>query len=312
MPASRSGMHTALTRTAALSLLGLCLATMPARADDTVAPARPGEILDLQSGETLSPGDLYERLNRRKLILIGEQHDNPEHHAVESLLLEELITPGTHAVLEMLGPELPLDELSVTSSRDELESALRSGTEGWDWDSYGRIYYQILQQGGKLVSGNLGREQIQAIYEGGDAQLSQREQESVAAIGSDIRGRIGAEIREQHCNAIAADKLDSMVEIQLARDARMASQLDRYLGIKPAILLAGSYHARKDLGVPQHLKSDDSAVILLVPVNDSGELPENETALSPKLADYIWFTSSGLERDYCAGAASDAEAAATQ
>lgn len=311
MPVPRSGPGPVLARICTLSLLSLCLTITPAQAEN--ATRRPGEILDLHSGQTLSPDALYEQLHRRKLILIGEQHDNPEHHAVESLLLEELVTPGTPAVLEMLGPDLPLDELGVTTSKDELETALHAGTQGWDWDSYGRLYHQILQQGGKLVSGNLGRDELESIYRGDDARLPQRERDSASAIGDDIRNQIGAEITEQHCEPVPDERLNAMVDIQIARDARMASQLEAQQALKPAVLVAGSYHVRKDVGVPQHLQSENSAVVLLASVEDSGKVVGGDALISDQVADYIWFTSAIAEEDYCAGVAgttSGAEAAA--
>ncbi|GGO75631.1 hypothetical protein GCM10011348_00880 [Marinobacterium nitratireducens] len=313
MPVFRSVLRPLLARTTAVSLLGLCLASPPASAQDAPAQRRPGEILDLQRGETLSPNDLYERLQRQQLILIGEQHDNPEHHAVESLLLEALVTPGSHAVLEMLTPNLPLADLGVTTSKDELEAALRDGTRGWNWDSYGHIYYQILQQGGKLVSGNLSGEEIQAIYRGEDDNLPQGELDSRAAIDDEVRRRTAEVIGEQHCNDIPAERLERMVEIQLARDARMANRLESYRGPKQAVLLSGSYHARKDTGVPMHLKDGASAVLLLVPVENDGKVAGAQEVLSPAVADYIWFTSATEAKDYCSerAAASSAKATAT-
>jgi uncharacterized iron-regulated protein len=292
-----------MTRTAIAAALSLCLwlpGTAPPHAAEGAELRRhPGEILDLNTMETLSPGDLYVALEHKKIILIGEQHDNPEHHAVETLLLEELVTPGTAVVFEMLGPGLPLEKLGISTSRSELAAALKPVTQRWDWNSYGPLFHLVLQLGGSLASGNLGQDQIDALYQGEDAGLPVQETQSRAAVTGQVREHIGNEISAQHCEPVPAERLDPMVEIQLARDARMASQLEQHAGDRPALLLAGSYHVRKDLGVPRHLDRDDSAVVMLAMVTDRGEIVGGDELLSNQVADYLWFTSATEETDYC-------------
>ncbi|MFC6673669.1 ChaN family lipoprotein [Marinobacterium aestuariivivens] len=264
----RPGTST-LRRAAGVMTLGLSL-VLSTQAGAVTDTPKPGEILDLSRQETLSPDELYRRLDRAQLILIGEQHDNPRHHAVESLLLGELVRPGTAVVFEMLGPDLPLADLGVTSSKQELSTALEAGTGGWDWDSYAPLYRLTLEQGGKLVSGNLSREQINALYQGDETGLPEAETSSRGAISAAVRERLGEEIEQQHCEPVPEERLGPMVDIQLARDARMAAQLKQGADRQPAVLVAGGFHVRKDLGVPQQLDAADSAVVLLVSVRDSG------------------------------------------
>jgi uncharacterized iron-regulated protein len=296
-----------ITRTALAAALSLYLG-MPGTAlsqttDAAESRRHPGEILDLSTMQTLSPEDLYIKLGHKKVILIGEQHDNPEHHAVETLLFEELVTPGTAVVFEMLGSDLPLDELGITTSTGELEAALKPVIQAWDWDTYGRLYRNVLQLGGHLVGGNLNQAQIKAIYQGQADGLPAREQKTRSGVAATVRERIANEISAQHCEPVPAQRLDSMVEIQLARDARMAAQLDQHAGNKTTLLVAGEYHVRKDLGVPRHLERDDISVILLTSVQDSGEVAGGDELVSNQVADYLWFTSAIGDKDYCGDAA---------
>ena len=63
---------------------------------------------------------------------------------------------------------------------------------------------------------------------------------------------------------------------------------------QPALLLAGSYHARKDLGclcTSPIWAPRASKVVLLAEV---GEQVESGTA------DYVWYTAAMPEQDYCA------------
>lgn len=54
-----------------------------------------GRIVDLASGRTIDPEQLLDRLARAERVLVGEQHDNPDHHALQLWLLRELFRPGT-------------------------------------------------------------------------------------------------------------------------------------------------------------------------------------------------------------------------
>lgn len=66
---------------------------------------------------------------------------------------------------------------------------------------------------------------------------------------------------------------------------------------KPALLIAGAYHARYDLGVPLHLEdlqggAGDSQRVLIFAEADQEVVPES--------ADFVWYTPAVAEQDYCA------------
>ena len=89
-----------------------------------------------------------------------------------------------------------------------------------------------------------------------------------------------------------------MLAVQQQRDRLMAEV--SLAAATPSLLLAGSYHVRKDLGVPLHLKDLAPAaaeptqlkVLILV---EQGAAP-----LSLQQADYLWITPAAPAQDYCA------------
>jgi uncharacterized iron-regulated protein len=89
------------------------------------------------------------------------------------------------------------------------------------------------------------------------------------------------------------DALPAMLAIQQQRDRRMAhSVID---APAPALLFAGSYHVRKDIGVPLHmadLGSHERPVVLL--------LAQEGSEVQPGSADYVWYTAALPDQDYCA------------
>ncbi|MNF08739.1 hypothetical protein D3C80_2092350 [compost metagenome] len=64
---------------------------------------------------------------------------------------------------------------------------------------------------------------------------------------------------------------------------------------QPAVLLAGAFHVRKDLGVPLHLKDlgagEGNAVLVLAEVGKP---------VSAESADYVWYTAAQPVQDHCA------------
>ena len=64
---------------------------------------------------------------------------------------------------------------------------------------------------------------------------------------------------------------------------------------RPALLLAGAFHVRKDLGVPLHLADlgapAGSTILILAEVGRS---------VDASSADYVWFTAAQPAQDHCA------------
>src|SRR5690349_17640124 len=96
----------------AFSLLAACQTTH--QVTPPPAPIAPqgrdhadlGVIRELATGRTLTPGELVERLAVAPRVLVGEQHDNPDHHALQLWLLRELAAqrPQGSLLMEMLNP----------------------------------------------------------------------------------------------------------------------------------------------------------------------------------------------------------------
>ncbi|MBU3068918.1 ChaN family lipoprotein [Aestuariicella sp. G3-2] len=265
-----------------------------------------GQIVERQSGQVIAYRELIARLEQYPMILIGEKHDNPDHHRFESRLLESLVTAQTAVAFEMLddGYTPALEALPDDLSLAELKTALRWPEHGWSWDDYGPLLSQVLQQGGQIKSANIDRSQMMAIYREGSSALSdQRRFASVARVGDDLQKPIMNLVFESHCGKMAKEKLQPMVDIQLAKDASMAAALaGQGDTVKPlrSILITGGIHARKDVGVPRHLPAKTRAVtLLMIEVDEqrteAGEYP----AIQQNQADYVWFSPMFTDEDYC-------------
>ncbi|HYQ39422.1 MAG TPA: ChaN family lipoprotein [Pseudomonas sp.] len=280
-----------------LALLAAChsLPPLPAwQSPEGRAHAELGVIVDLHSGARLTPAQLVERLAPAERLLVGEQHDNPDHHALQLWLLQALASerrPGA-LLLEMLNPEQQarVDGLRGPAARGEWPADLPAALawqKGWDWALYGPLVRHALAQPELLLAANLDPAEIGRIYRA--VPDLQGPRSTTPAVREALLGQI----RESHCNLLPASQLPAMLAVQQQRDRRMAERL--LAAPAPAVLLAGAYHVRRDLGVPLHLADLGAAagtqVLLLAEVGQP---------VSAAQADFVWYTPAPLAQDRCA------------
>lgn len=253
-----------------------------------------GVILDLRSGERITPQRLVERLARASRVVVGEQHDNPDHHALQLWLSRELAAqrPQGSVLLEMLNPsqQTRVDQVraETRAGRPPLDAIRALAWQpGWDWAMYGALVRYQLRQPYPLLAANLDREEIMRIYQQRPALQGQ------ASTAAAVQQRLQRDIRESHCGLLPESQVPAMLAVQQQRDRRMAKAL--LAAPRPSLLLAGAFHARKDLGVPLHLADlgagQGNAVLMLAEVGRQ---------VDASMADYVWFTAAQPEQDHCA------------
>lgn len=274
--------------------LGGCQASLPPlpawQSSEGRADAQLGHIVDLASGQVISPEQLVQRLVGAPRVLVGEKHDNPDHHALQLWLLRALQGQRVQGslLLEMLQPEQqPLvDKVQGQPLPADLPKAL-AWQEGWDWQLYGPIVREALQQRVPLLAANLSPGEMRQAYRQ-PASLTGERSNAPA-----VKAALLEQVRAGHCGMLPASQLPAMLAVQQQRDRRMAERL--LSAPQPALLFAGAYHVRKDLGIPLHLAdlgaSGESKVLLLAEVGEQVE---------PGEADYVWYTAATPAQDYCA------------
>ncbi|SEB49803.1 Uncharacterized iron-regulated protein [Pseudomonas saponiphila] len=283
-------------RTLPLVLSALLLAACHVSREPAPPPVvqDPGSILDLRTGQALSPGELVERLARAPRLIVGEQHDNADHHVLQLWLLRSLAQerPQGSLLLEMLNPDQQpgVDKVKREAAGqrlpDDLIKAL-AWQPGWDWGLYGPVVSYALKQPYPLLAANLDRQEIRRIYTQVPV-LGGRQSNA-----SSVTQALSAQIRESHCGLLPEAQVPAMLAVQQQRDRRMAERL--LAAPVPAMLLAGAFHGRRDLGVPLHMADLDlrrPVVVLL--------LAEHGSSVPAAAADYVWYTPPQPAKDYCA------------
>lgn len=253
-----------------------------------------GGIVESRSGRSLSAAELVERLAQAPRVIVGEQHDNPDHHVLQLWLLRALASqrPQGSLLLEMLVAQ---QQLRIDTVRRQLRSqgwpedlpAALAWQPGWDWALYGPIVRFALAQPYPLLAANLDTREVRRIY----AQppvLSGAHANSQA-----VKDLLQAQIRDAHCGLLPESQVPAMLAVQQQRDRRMAERL--VAAPAPALFFAGAYHARKDVGVPVHLvdigAAQGTAVLIFA---------QQGSPVAAESADYVWYTPRMPDQDYCA------------
>ncbi|HGY9626426.1 TPA: ChaN family lipoprotein [Pseudomonas putida] len=286
--------HGLLSGLLVLALTG-CQASLPPlpawQGSEGRNDAQLGEIRNLADGQQLTPDQLVAQLARAPRVLVGEKHDNPDHHALQLWLLRALETRRAQGslLLEMLQPaQQPLvDALQGQATQPEKLPQALAWQEGWDWRLYGPIVREALQRQIPLLAANLTPDEMRQAYRN---PLVLDGQHSNAPA---VKAALLEHVRAGHCGLLPEPQLPAMLAVQQQRDRRIAERI--MAAPAPALLFAGSYHARKDLGVPLHLADlgtpGETKVLLLVEVGEKVE---------PGMADYVWYTAALPAQDYCA------------
>ena len=231
-----------------------------------------------------------------RALLLGEQHDASEHQRIARALVQTLADRSALAavVLEML----PAGSSSAQLPRDSTEAAVQRAlgwNEGaWPWAAYGPVVMAAVQAGVPVLGGNLPAQQMRAQM--ARSELDGRLAPAALAEQQQL-------MRQGHCGLLPESQIVPMARIQIARDLSLAATLEaamRQAGPQQLVLmLSGSVHADKRLGVPAHLPPELAvrSVRLLAggPSGQAGQGSQNEG-----LFDAHWPTAPAPPTDHCA------------
>ena len=104
-----------------------------------------GKIWSSSDQQFISADSLWQQLIGARYLLLGEKHDNPDHHDLQLNMLQTLIQENavSQLTLEMLdstaNEALSRFLNSNFGSTDEIKSFLNWDEEGWDWNFYGPL-----------------------------------------------------------------------------------------------------------------------------------------------------------------------------
>ncbi len=256
-----------------------------------------------------------------RYVLLGETHDNADHHLLQARLVTAIAAAGRTPVvaLEMV----PADKAQALADHlaahpldaAGLGEALDWDASGWPaWPLYEPVAQAALDAGLTLVAGDLDPALRKRIGQQGLEAL-QPEARAAMALDGPLSDAAVADLEEtlrvSHCGLLPEAAVGAIFQVQRARDAALAQAM-LSAGEAGAILIAGGGHARADYAVPWYLRAlDPTGPIVSIgftEVEPDGAdphvyLPGPEgvdfiDGIAP--FDYLWFTPKGNVSDHCA------------
>lgn len=165
--------------------------------------------------------------------------------------------------------------------RDERLMAALKWNTGWPWKWYGNIVKEGLSANYPLLAANIDREDISKAYKNPPVI------DGVYSTAPQVRQLIQETIQTSHGNTLDKINYEKMMLIQQLRDRTMAERL--LAAPTPALLIAGSFHATKVMGVPLHIAdlAPDEKITVVI-------MAEEGSDITSVHADYLWITPIAL------------------
>ena len=277
-----------------------------------------GQIWKPAETRFATAGEVYAAMKEADFVLIGEKHDNADHHELQAKLVSELAAFERRSALvfEMLteSQQPALDGHLAENPGDAagIGAAVAWEKSGWpDWNMYQPIAQQALYYDMPLLAGGLDRDTTKNIAREGPDALGELRAEALMLnqpVGEDKRADMRDVIFRSHCEQLPESMLDPLLSVTLAKDAVMA---DRMIGARGpqkadvAVLIAGGGHVRADWGVPMQLKrrAPDARVVTVglteveKDILDPAAYADRYDSAMP--FDFVWFTPRVDDENPC-------------
>ena len=245
----------------------------PQRLDSIKTTAK---IVNLSTNKTMDFDDFIVEVLDVDILLVGELHDDFDHHLAEILLIKALSkNKNIDVAFEMLGGDKQkyADGLDKKTRPGELIKTIKWNNKMWELRHYKGVLETAFYSA-NIKCANLSEDEIKLIFAGaqpisGKFSTSKSVQEAIVKI---VRGAHGG---------VNKQDIQKLVQAQQYKDRRMADVVNKSANF--ALLIAGRYHVQKDIGVPLHLmdfktKKKFKTLFLGFDGDDT----------SAKEADYLW------------------------
>lgn len=295
------------------ALVLMCLAGLAGCAVSRITLADhplAGKVWDVAAARFVEPAEAERRIAAADIALLGETHDNPEHHAVQLRLLRRAVEAGRKPalVMEQIDTEWqPAVDAAQAEKGADAAAIAAAGkvSPGWHWREYADIVALALERRLKVIAANLSRTRTRPIAAEGLAVLGAGEPERLGLEPGWPAARRAAMRRvlvDGHCGD-DSPIIDKLIDVQRARDAVMADTILK-AGNDGVVAIIGRGHARADLGVPLYLagRSGGRSVVSLglVEVEQGRAAPADYAETTPGTHDFVWFTPRAERADQCA------------
>ena len=260
----------------------------------------PLSLVDAVTGKSIEPEAFFAVLRTKKVVYVGERHDQAGDHGVQYAILRQLHRDEGSLAIGMEMFQTPFQEpLTKWSAGLIDETVLRRETEyderwGFDFSMYRPILEYARNRGIEVVALNTPREVAYAVAKDGLDSLSAEQASALPEL--DLANEQHRALFDSEFDAgehAAGDGVDQYYEAQVVWDetmgARVAEALGRVDGAAKMIVFAGRVHVKRGLWVPDRAAKRGAAPYAVVlPVTDKELKAELKRSPEERSADFFW------------------------
>ncbi len=335
MKVQQQSCNDSTLRRAAAGFLMLALSALPAFAAES--PFGPwqtrldadhplvGRMIDARTGRPLTRAEVERRVREAPVVLLGEVHDNPDHHRIQAELLRAF-AKGRAKPPAVVYEMIPTDrDGALEALKGAKKLSANAVFDIVDWDNSGwpsrKVYEPVMKAtvevSGVPVAGGLPKDMVRKIGKRGLAALSRQQigELKLGPLPPELEKRLERDIVKSHCDMIPPSAAKAMSPVQRMRDALLAKRtVDAFRERGSAAVITGNGHARKDRGVPFYLarsgylpphgKGPRPLVVRLVEARKGAGKVEDlmpEGTKPAELADIVIVTPRAEREDPCKG-----------
>lgn len=272
----------------AVSRFGTRLRALPALALALTCACVGAATLDA------TPQALAGAMAGKRIVILGEVHDNAAQHALRLAALRLRVEAGARPALafEQFDRE---HQPAIEAARRERPRdaayliAQGKGAPSWQWDYYRPFVQLALDYDLPIVAANLSRAGAMRVATGA------AKDDAPPAVPGPVRQGHETAIAKGHCDLLPRDALPGMAGAQIARDWTLAQAIrPQFAG--GVVLLTGNGHARTDIGVPIWLTPTERAESVSIGLLERDDTPDAE---APASFDAVAFTVRAERPDPC-------------
>jgi uncharacterized iron-regulated protein len=286
-----------------------------------------GRVFDLARRSESSEAELVAALRGGRFALLGESHENADHHRLQARLLAALVAGGAAPVvaLEMLRadqqPALDAALAAEAPSAAALRAAMLWDESGWPpFALYAPIFETALSARLPIVAADLTADERKLLASGEPVPAALRARLGLdEELPAELQRSLESDLLAGHCHMLPESALPRLVRVQRGRDAALAQALlaaagapeDDTEGEEPAegvqaVLVAGAEHARLDRGAPRALArlAPGASVVSMALLEIDPEEEDVWDDLDARYGDeevfdFVWYTPKASDEDYC-------------
>lgn len=288
------------------------------KSDKNLEHPAVGRVWSSSKRDFVSWAELVNAVHGSEMILLGERHDNADHHELQAAIIHHLGQKGRRpaVVFEMVDPttDHKLEKFISQGNPDpdELRELLSWDVSGWpEWSLYRPVFEAAVIYELPIYGANVSHDHARRI-EGRRTRAVRKLRKGLVLdhgledpLDAELHADLQDELYESHCKLLPRHHLGGMLLVQRVRDALMAERLEEAAEGQPsghgALLIAGSGHTREDWAVPYYLArhGHDAATVMFLEAPAVPEIGPPDLRFAELPYDFIVVTPAMEREDPC-------------